>query len=115
MPIDSQLAAAYDELLPAEFLRPVLALGARSVWAQYTARTHDRDRWLARLRARDVSAMVYYPRPLHRQLAYAAYPTSDKGLVVSERLANTVISLPMHPYLAGEDLGRIAEALTALA
>jgi dTDP-4-amino-4,6-dideoxygalactose transaminase len=34
--------------------------------------------------------------------------------VVSERLAETVVSLPMHPYLADEDLGRIAEALSAV-
>jgi dTDP-4-amino-4,6-dideoxygalactose transaminase len=109
-----RVAAAYDELLPEEFLRPVLAAGARSVWAQYTVRTRDRDDWLSRLKARGVSAMVYYPRPLHRQTAYEGFPTATNRLVVSERLAETVVSLPMHPYLADEDLGRIAEALSAV-
>ena len=42
---------------------------------------------------------VYYAKPLHRQTAYRDYPVAGNGLPVSDRLADEVLSLPMHPYL----------------
>src|SRR5258708_5057847 len=39
----NRVAARYDELLPAEFKRPVLAEGPSSVWAPYTVRASEPD------------------------------------------------------------------------
>jgi dTDP-4-amino-4,6-dideoxygalactose transaminase len=58
-----------------------------------------------------VPAAVYYARPLHRQMAYERYPLASPSLMVADRLAATVLSLPMHPYLAAEDQFYISEAL----
>ncbi len=109
----NRVAARYDELLPADFKRPVLAEGASSVWAQYTVRTSERDVWLKRLKAQGVPAMVYYPRPLHRQAAYEGFPIAGEHLAATARLAETVLSLPMHPYLSAEDQSRVTAALGA--
>ena len=111
----NRVAAHYAELLPANFKRPVLVDGASSVWAQYTVRTSGRDEWLRRLKANGVPAAVYYPRPLHRQSAYESFPIAGDHLAASMRLAETVLSLPMHPYLSPEDQSRIAAGLGALA
>ncbi len=56
---------------------------------------------------------IYYPKPLHRQTAYRDYPVAGNGLPVSERLAQEVLSLPMHPYLDAQTQGRIVETLRA--
>jgi dTDP-4-amino-4,6-dideoxygalactose transaminase len=58
-----------------------------------------------------VPTVVYYPIPLHRQSAYSAYPADPAGLDVSEDLADRVVSLPMHPYLAPETQDRIIAAV----
>src|SRR5258708_28339338 len=93
----NRVAARYDELLPADFKRPVLAEGASSVWAQYTVRTSERDVWLKRLKAQGVPAMVYYPRPLHRQAADQGFPIAREHLAATAGLAPTRLSLSVPP------------------
>jgi len=53
----------------------------------------------------------YYPKPTHRQTAYLHYPVADGGLPVTERLADEVISLPMHAYLDEAAQDRIVTAV----
>jgi dTDP-4-amino-4,6-dideoxygalactose transaminase len=48
---------------------------------------------------------------VHKQEAYRKFPLADGGLPVSERLAEEVISLPMHAYLDEATQGRIIEAV----
>jgi dTDP-4-amino-4,6-dideoxygalactose transaminase len=86
----------------------------RSTWAQYTVRASDepdRQRIMGELKERGVPTVVYYPRPLHRQSAYASYPADPAGLGMSEQLSSTVFSLPMHPYLEPETQDRIIDAV----
>jgi dTDP-4-amino-4,6-dideoxygalactose transaminase len=105
------VAAHYDEILPADVGLPLVVDGANSVWAQYTIRVQDRSARMARLQEAGVPAVVYYPRPLHLQTAYRSFPTADDHLDTATRLADTVLSLPMHPYLLPEEQDRIAVSL----
>jgi dTDP-4-amino-4,6-dideoxygalactose transaminase len=108
-----RVAARYADVLPRTVVRPTIAKGASSVWAQYTIRTRDRDRCLDRLREHGVPAAVYYPQPLHRQPAYEGFPIAGDRLDATTALAASVLSLPMHPYLAAEDQRRVAAGLGA--
>ncbi|HYZ34211.1 MAG TPA: DegT/DnrJ/EryC1/StrS family aminotransferase, partial [Crenalkalicoccus sp.] len=61
---------------------------------------------------------IYYPRPLHRQPAYArAHGLAETAglppLPVSEALCDRVLSLPMHPYLTEAQCARVCEAVLA--
>jgi dTDP-4-amino-4,6-dideoxygalactose transaminase len=85
--------------------------GAASTWAQYTLQVPDRDGLQAALKADGVPTAVYYPRPLHQQTAYRGYPVGAGGVEVSERLATSVVSLPMHPYLAEADQDLVIAAV----
>ncbi len=78
-----------------------------SVWAQYTIRLAPgrRDALAASLKAQGIPTAVYYAKPLHRQAAYRDFPVVDGGLPVCERLADEVISLPMHAYLEASGAG----------
>ncbi len=84
-----------------------------SVWAQYTIRVAPdrRDALAKSLKESGIPTAIYYPIPLHRQVAYRHYPVVDGGLPVSEQLAAEVISLPMHPYLDAATQDRIIEAV----
>jgi UDP-2-acetamido-2-deoxy-ribo-hexuluronate aminotransferase len=83
-----------------------------SVWAQYTIRLAPgrRDELAATLKAQGVPTAVYYAKPLHRQTAYRHFPVVG-GVPVSERLAEEVISLPMHAYLEEPVQDRIIAAV----
>jgi dTDP-4-amino-4,6-dideoxygalactose transaminase len=92
-----------------------VAEGATSVWAQYTIRlpAGRRDGFAAALKAHGIPTAVYYPIPLNRQEAYRHFPVVDGGVPVSERLAEEVISLPMHAYLDEPTQDRIIAAVRA--
>ncbi len=110
-------AARYAEALGDVVAVPRLPDGVVSTWAQYTIRLKPgtRDAFAAAMHEAGVPTVVYYARPLHRQTAYAHYPLAGNGLPVTDRLAETVISLPMHAYLDEATQDRIIAAVrTAL-
>lgn len=112
--VRDRVAARYCEMLADAVTVPEVPPGLSSVWAQYTVRLppgRDRDHVAARLKAYGIPTAVYYARPLHRQTAYRDYPSAGNGLPVSERLAEEVLSLPMHPYLSPRDQDRIVRSL----
>jgi len=84
-----------------------------SVWAQYTIRIKagTRDAFAAALKAEGIPTAIYYPKPLHRQEAYRHFPADESGLPVSDRIADEVISLPMHAYLDDTTQDRIIAAV----
>lgn len=108
-----RVAEGYNEALADIAIVPRVAPHNVSVWAQYTLRVPGRDRGavLAGLKARGIPTAIYYPKPLHRQRAYAHHPVAGNGLPVSERLATEVFSLPFHPYLDAPTQERIITAV----
>ena len=92
---------------------PRVPMGVASAWAQYTVRVPDRDAVKAELGAKGVPTMIYYPRTLSDQTAFAQAPVSPTGIEVGRRLTQEVLSLPIHPYLDEATQARVIEAVTA--
>ena len=92
---------------------PAVIEGGVSVWAQYVIEHANRDGLAAHLKTQGVPTAVYYPVPMHMQAPYAAFPRGAGGLPVTEAKAETVLALPMHPYLAEADQAKIIEAIRA--
>ena len=115
--LDAVNAAAdkYTDQLKVVVATPVIPDGFRSSWAQYTIRLKDeaqRDALQAALKAVGIPSMVYYPKPMHLQTAFAP---SKAECPVATYLCSRVLSLPMHPYLTEEDIQTVSTAvLTAL-
>ena len=109
----ARIARRYNERLGDVAIVPQLPNHSSSVWAQYTIRLAPgrRDGLAAALKGEGIPTAIYYPKPLHRQGAYADFPVVDGGLAVSDRLADEVISLPMHAYLDETVQDRIVEAV----
>jgi UDP-2-acetamido-2-deoxy-ribo-hexuluronate aminotransferase len=110
------IAQRYSEGLSDVVRTPRTSNEATSAWAGYTIVTEGRDRnkIAVGLKAAAISTAIYYPLPLHQQTAYKDYPrASGIGLPQAERLAQSVLSLPMHPYLdeAAQDrvIGKVRE------
>jgi len=108
-----RLAKRYNALLGDIATVPQVPSGLGSVWAQYTIRlaAGKRDPLAAALRSQGIATAQYYPKPTHRQTAYRDYPLADGGLPVTDRLADEVISLPMHAYLDEATQDRIVAAV----
>jgi dTDP-4-amino-4,6-dideoxygalactose transaminase len=109
----NEVAARYNQGLKDVATVPAVPDGHVSVWAQYTIRLAPgrRDALSRALQAEGIPTAIYYARPLHRQTAYRNFPIAESGLAVSERLAEEVISLPMHAYLDEATQDRIVDAV----
>lgn len=112
----NRAAGWYDAALQGlPLILPTAPEGFYSSWAQYTIRLSNgetRDKLQAALKAQGIPTMVYYPKPMHRQTAF-----KDARQYVpcpnTETLCDTVLSLPMHPYLDGETVQTVADAVRA--
>ena len=109
----NRVAERYSRALKDVATVPVVPDGYTSVWAQYTLRLAPgkRDEFARALQAEGIPTAIYYAKPLHRQTAYRGFPVAAAGLAVSERLADEVISLPMHAYLDEPTQDRIVDAV----
>ena len=128
-------AEKYTERLKDIVATPVIPAGFRSSWAQYTIKLKDaaqRDALQAALKAEGIPSMVYYPKPLHLQTAFAdphvgLRPPQDDSLSfraepqaesrnldlcpVATSLCSLVLSLPLHPYITEEQIDTVCNAI----
>jgi len=76
------------------------------VFHQYTLVTTDVDRDALKefLASKGIPMMIYYPVPLHMQKAYKSSRYNEGDFPITEKLSETVISLPMHTELTEEQL-----------
>ncbi len=83
------------------------------VYHQYTLKITDgtRDELKAYLQDWNIPAMIYYPIALHQQEAFLQIARRGGDLEVSERLSETVLSLPMHTELDLEQQNYIIEKI----
>ena len=118
--LDAVNAAAdkYTSLLKDIVATPVIPEGFRSSWAQYTIRLKDaaeRDALQADLKAQGIPSMVYYPKPMHLQTAFAGISNQVKNnCPVATSLCSRVLSLPMHPYITDEDINTVCNAVISI-
>ena len=106
-------AAYYDKAFAgnSHVLIPARSNNSTHVFHQYTLRLIDVDRDALRnaLTEAGIPAMIYYPVPLHMQKAYQDSRYQAGAFPVAERLADCVLSLPMHTELDEEQLAYITE------
>lgn len=99
-------AVKYTELLQNVVITPFVPQSFNSSWAQYTIRLSDnstRDRLQNKLKEKGIPSVVYYPTPMHLQTAFVDCH-SFGSCPMTEMLCNTVLSLPIHPYITTEEI-----------
>ena len=105
----NRVAEKYNQLLQGKIKTPRVPFEmgwCTSSWAQYTIQIENRDEIQARLKAAGIPSMVYYPRTMSQQTAFAHL--KQDPCPVAKRLTKTVLSLPLHPYLTDEEIEYIA-------
>lgn len=111
----NQVAQWYGrELKETGLVLPMIPEGYKSSWAQYTiqmkSRT-DREALQARLEREGTPTMVYYPKPMHTQGAFENTDSARAHCPVTNRLGETVLSLPIGPYMTEESVKIVANQI----
>ncbi|MFV0505032.1 MAG: DegT/DnrJ/EryC1/StrS family aminotransferase, partial [Lachnospirales bacterium] len=110
----NKVAAKYTSLLSDIVAVPIVEDGYYSSWAQYTIKlesSKQRDELQAALKEKGIPSMVYYPKPMHKQEAFADLEHEDSEFKNTIELCDTVLALPMHPYLKQEEIEEVAKAI----
>ena len=107
-----KIAARYLEKLSGipELELPHAALEA-SVWHQFIVRCDQRDELQKFLADHEIQTMIHYPIPPHLSKAYADMNFKRGDFPLSERMADTVLSLPIGPHLKPEEADCVAAAI----
>lgn len=111
------IAERYKEALAGIIKAPVIPENFYSSWAQYTIQLEDREERNGLqefLKGKGIPTMVYYPIPMHRQKAYEGVKLYQE-CPVTEKLCQTVLSLPIHPYMEEEEQKYILDSVKEFA
>lgn len=110
----NRIAETYNRRLNGIVITPFVKDGFMSSWAQYTIKLPDkksRDGLKEYLAAHGIPSMIFYSRGLHTQTAFSDLNYRDSDLPVSTQLSDTVLSLPMHPYLSEAEIQSVCQCI----
>jgi perosamine synthetase len=96
------------------YLTPRVPEGLEHVWHQYTMRfPGERQQVIGGLTERGIGRLIYYPVPVHRQAYLQAHVpgAADLDLPVTNRLSDEVLSVPVRPNLAPDELEAVIAAI----
>lgn len=113
----NQVAKWYTDRLKTKVITPHVPEGFFSSWAQYTILLENqaqRNSLQKKLKESGIPSMVYYPRGLHQQTAYADRKLPDALYPNTVSVSQRVLSLPMHPYLDEGTVDSICSAINAV-
>ncbi|MFC7082331.1 DegT/DnrJ/EryC1/StrS family aminotransferase [Halorussus caseinilyticus] len=99
-------AAQYDSLLES-VVTPTVADDVSHVYHLYVVQTPHRDALREHLSESGVQTLIHYPTPIHQQPAYEDIGRTG-DLSVTERTADRILSLPMHPWCRSDEIEYIA-------
>ena len=106
----NEVSKKYTEALKTIVKTPVVLEGFLSSWAQYTIQLKNeeqRDGLQAYLKEHQVPSMIYYPKPMHKQEAFALCGSDEDELSVTTELCKKVLALPMHPYMEEDEIMQV--------
>ena len=107
----------YTKKLEDKVVTPIIPEGYVSSFAQYTIKLENkrkRDFLQVKLKEESIPSMVYYVKPMHKQGAFCELRYNDSDFEITNELCNTVLSLPMHPYLSEDDINNVCSAISSI-
>ncbi len=98
----NRVAAVYNELLKDSVEVPIIPSGYISSYAQYSILLESEEQRMKAQHALSdggIPTMIYYRKPMHQQTAYRNNPSIYRKFPNTEKLSDTILNLPMDPYL----------------
>jgi len=91
-----------------DMVLPALVSRITSSWHLFVVRIEDRDVFQKYLKDQGIDTLIHYPVPPHLSEAYRDERWQKGDFPISERLADTVLSLPVGPHMSAQDAERVA-------
>ena len=84
---------------------------AHALFSITLSKNSQRNSLVNKLNKSKIPSVIYYKFPIHLMGAFSNLGYKEGDLPISEKLSKTIVSLPMHPYLAPEDIEHIIEVI----
>ncbi|HWO94582.1 MAG TPA: DegT/DnrJ/EryC1/StrS family aminotransferase [Dehalococcoidia bacterium] len=98
-------------LAGADLVLPSVEKRDNHVYHLYVVRSHQRNELRSHLAERGIQTAVHYPIPIHLQPAFADYSEGPDSLPHTEAATSKILSLPMHPTIAAEEVDAVCDAI----
>lgn len=99
------------ELKNPQIKLPKVVERATSVWHQYVITCEERDRLIEYLNKREIGTIIHYPIPPHLQECYRYLQYKEGDLPITEKLAKTVLSIPMYNGMTEEEQNYVIDVI----
>jgi dTDP-4-amino-4,6-dideoxygalactose transaminase len=111
----ARVAAFYDTSLGGvgDLRLPQRAAGSKPVWHLYVVRTSDRAALGSYLAEHGIATGRHYPQPAHLSEAFRWIAGGPGSFPVAEALAEELLSLPIYPGIADEQLELVTASIRA--
>ena len=108
-----EIARAYSTRLQnCSAVVPVANIAAKHVYHLFVVQVEKRDDTIHHLNQQGIFPGIHYRVPVHLQPSYQSLPSSNSAaLPVTERLAKTILSLPMFPELDDSEIEKVCEEM----
>ncbi|MEM7359274.1 MAG: DegT/DnrJ/EryC1/StrS aminotransferase family protein [Pseudomonadota bacterium] len=106
-----KVAASYDNALADLVETPYVPDGYKSVWAQYSVLSDQREVIQAALNENGIPSVIYYRIPCHLAGAFEYLGYKQGDMPVSEATSQRIFSLPMHAYVKPEFAEHVASII----
>ena len=107
------IAAQYMDGLQSvdELALPFVPENIDPAWHLFVVQHPRRDALQEYLTGREIGTLIHYPIPPHLSRAYSEMGLRAGTYPISEKLAETVLSLPFGPHIPGEHVENVIDAL----
>lgn len=92
-----------NELKNPEIHLPEVRKGATHIWHQFVIQSASREKLIAYLDDKGIGTIIHYPVPPHLSEAYQYLNIKKGTLPITERYAETVLSLPLYNGMTEEE------------
>ena len=109
-----EIAKKYNDKLHNSLIQlPLVAPDATSVWHQYVIRCEKRQNLIAYLDEQGIGTIIHYPIPPHLSEAYKYLGYKKGAFPITEKLADTVLSIPMYNGMTDEEQSFVIDTINS--
>ncbi|MBU3897266.1 MAG: DegT/DnrJ/EryC1/StrS family aminotransferase [Nanoarchaeota archaeon] len=94
-----------------EITTPYVVPNVKHVFHQYTIKTDHRDKIIEAFKKKGIGFGIFYPKPLHLFPLFSKFRYKERDFPVAEKIANQVLSLPVHPGVSKENIDEIVSTI----
>ena len=107
----NEIDGYYRKFLNSAQYHPQNYQSAHALFSIVLSSNEKRNNLVSTLSKKSIPSVIYYKNPIHLMKAFHYLGYKKGSLPISEKLSDSIVSLPMHPYLKKNDIDLIVKAI----